>query len=155
MNGVPFICIDPHLVSLPQVDRSSHEDVEDFISAVVDWASTADGKCTTAFVSSVVLDAIDKDGAFPWHSNLEALLKHYRVRSADPKTVVQAVHSLLNSARIDDAIGVKAIMLDPSKTNLSAGFMRARLRPQTQQAFDDQLAIDRRGRRRTYDRPRR
>ena len=141
MNGVPFICMDPHLVSMPLVDRSSLDDIEEFISAVVDWASTADGKCTSAFVSSVVLEAIDNDGAFPWRSNLESLLKHYRVRSADPQTVVQAVQSLLNSARIDDAIGVKAIMLDPAKTNLSAKFMRERLRPRTQQAFDDQLAI--------------
>lgn len=141
MNGVPFICIDPHLVSLPQVDRCSSDDVEDFVSAVVDWASTADGKCTSAFVSSGVLDAIDDDDAFPWGPKLEALLKHYGVRSVSAVNVVQAVQSLLGCARIDDTIGIKSVLLEPSKTNLSTRFMRERLRPKTQQAFDDMLAI--------------
>lgn len=141
MNGVPCICIDPHLLSLPQIERSSAEDVEDFVSAVVDWAVTTDGKCTTAFVSSVVLEAIDDDGAFPWRANLLGILRHFRVRSADHETVASAIQSLLNSARIDDAIGMTALLLDASKTTVAPAFLQARLRPRTKSAFTDQLAI--------------
>ena len=141
MNGVPCICIDPHLLSLPQVERSSAEDIEDFVSAVVDWAGTADGSCTTAFVCSGVLEAIDDDGAFPWKSSLLRILKHFRVHAADHETVAAAIQSLLNSARIDEAIGMNAVLLDSSKTTMAPAFMQARLRPKTQAAFADQLAM--------------
>jgi hypothetical protein len=141
MNGVPCICIDPHLLSLPHMDRSSAEEVEEFVSAVVDWARTADGKCTTAFVSSGVLDAIDDDGVFPWRANIIRILKQYRVISADHETVVTAIQSLLNSARIDEEIGLKALLLDASKTAIAPVFMQTRLRTKTQSAFADQLAM--------------
>jgi len=141
MNGVPFVCIDPHLLSLPQVERSSTEDVEDFVSAVVDWARTADGRCTTAFISSGVLDAIDADRAFPWKSDLLRILKHFRVQSADPETVATAVRALLNSARIDETIDINAVLLDSPRTTVAPTFLQERLRPQTQAAFADQLAM--------------
>lgn len=141
MNGVPSICIDPHLLSLPLAERSSAEDVEDFVSSVVDWARTADGKCTTAFTSSCVLDAIDADGAFPWKNDILRVLKHFRVQSADPETVATAVRSLLNSARIENAMGIVSVLLDSPKTTVVPAFLQERLRPRTQAAFADQLAM--------------
>jgi hypothetical protein len=55
--------------------------------------------------------------------------------------VSAAIQSLLKSARIDEAIGLNAVLLDAAKTSLSPTFMRARLRPKTQSAFTDQLAM--------------
>ncbi len=141
MKGVPCICIDPHLLSLPQVERSSTEDVEDFVSAVVDWATTANGGCTTVFICSNVLEAIDYDSAFPWKTDILRILKHFRVQSADHETVATAIQSLLNSAYIDKAIGVCSVLLNPAKTTMAPAFMQARLRPRTQAAFAEQLAM--------------
>lgn len=141
MSSSPHLCIDPHLLSLPRVHRCSPEDVEDYVSSIVDWGTTVSSGLARACVSSTVLEAIDEDDAFPWESNLLKVLKHYNVTSADPKTVSSVVQSFLRCARIEDAIGVKAMLLDETKTSLSPAFVYQRLRPRTQSAFSCLLTM--------------
>ena len=141
MSTLPHLCIDPHLLSLPIMGASTKEDVEDFVSSIIDWGKTVGIKGTKAFVSSTVLDAIDEDGAFPWRNNLEGVFKHYNVEAADSKTVSDVVQYLINCSRIEDAVEFKALLLEDQKTQLNPVFVIERLRPKTRSAFLEMLAM--------------
>lgn len=141
MSSVPHLCIDPYLLSLPRMDTSSVEDVEDFVSSIVDWRKTFDGRGSRAFVSSTVLDAIDEDDAFPWREKLLSILKHFKVKSADFDTVSRAIQAFLNCAKIEDSVELKALLLEDKKTNVVPAFVCNRLRPKTRHAFYDLLAM--------------
>ena len=117
------------------------EDVEDFVSSIVDWGKTVHGRGSKAFVSSTVLDAIDEDDAFPWREQLLSVLKHFKVRSADFMTVSRAVQGFLDCAKIEDSVGLKALLLDDKKTNIVPAFVCERLRSKTRYAFCNLLAM--------------
>ncbi len=141
MGNFPHLCIDPHLLSLPRMDAPSTEDVEDFVSILVDWGRTIGGSCAKAFVSSTVIDAINDDDAFPWRDKLIRFLKHHKVESADHETVASVVQAFLNCAFIEDSIGIKALLLDDKITEITPTFLFERLRPKTRDAFHDMLAM--------------
>jgi hypothetical protein len=141
MTSMPHLCIDPHLLSLPRTGTFSLDDIEDFVSTIVDWGKTVGGKCTTALVSSTVLDAIDEDDAFPWRDKLVSVLKHYKVKSADSETVSSVVQAFLNCARIEDTVGLKALLLNDKITDVAPAFVCERLRPKTRSAFCEMLAM--------------
>jgi hypothetical protein len=141
MSTFPNLCIDPHLLSLPRMETSTKDDIEDFVSSIIDWGKTVGINRTKAFVSSTVLDAIDEDGAFPWRENLDGVLKHYKVKSADSKTVSYVVQFLINCSRIEDTVGLKALLLEVNKTEIAPAFVCERLRSKTRSAFLDMLAM--------------
>jgi hypothetical protein len=141
MSSMPQLCIDPHLLSLPRVDRCTPEDVEDYVSSIVDWGKTVSTGLSRAFVSSTVLEAIDEDEAFPWESNLLRVLRHYKIKSADPKTISRVIQSFLQCARIEDTIGIRALLLDDAKTSVTPAFARQRLRPRTKDAYPNLLTM--------------
>lgn len=141
MNNLPHICIDPHLLSLPRMDTSSAEYLEDFVSNIVDWGKTVGSSSAKTFISNRVIEALDEDDVFPWRDRLVRVFKHYKVRSADPETVASVIQTLLNCARIEDSVGLKALLLEDKKTKIAPAFMWERLRPKTQFAFCDLLAM--------------
>ncbi|MFH1953126.1 MAG: hypothetical protein ABIL06_16100 [Pseudomonadota bacterium] len=141
MSILPSLCIDPHLLSLPRMERSTKDDIEDFVSSIIDWGKTIGVNCTKPFVSSTVLDAIEEDGAFPWRKTLDGILKHFKVQAADSKTVSDVVQSLINCSRIEDAVGLKALLLEAKKTEIAPAFVCERLRSKTRSAFSDMLAM--------------
>lgn len=141
MNALPNLCIDPHLLSLPKMETSTKDDIENFVSSLIDWGKTVRTNCTKPFVSGTVLDAIDDDGAFPWRENLGGILKHFKVQAADSKTVSDVVHLLINSSRIEDSVGLKALLLEATKTEITPAYVCERLRSKTRSAFFEMLAM--------------
>jgi len=141
MGNLPHLCIDPHLLSLPRMDTSSTEDVEDFVSSIVDWGKTVGSSSTKAYVSSTVLDAIDEDNAFPWPDKLVDMLKYHKVKSADHHTVSLVVQGFIACALIENLVGLKALLLEEEKTEIAPRFMYERLRSKTQHAFRELLAM--------------
>jgi len=141
MSSVPHLCIDPHLLSLQRIDTSTIDDVEDFVSSIVDWGKTAGSNCTKALVSDTVLDAIAEDDAYPWREKLSSILNRYGIRSADLETVLSAVRVFLNCDRIEDSVGLSFVLLEDTKTAIAPAFVYERLRPKTRDAFCQLLAM--------------
>ena len=141
MSTFPNLCIDPHLLSLPRMESSTKDDIEDFVSSIIDWGKTVRIDFMKAFVSSTVLDAIEEDGAFPWRVTLDRFLKHYKIEAADSKTVSDVVQFLVNCSRIEDVVGLKTLLLEVKKTEIAPAFVGERLRSKTRSAFFDMLAM--------------
>ena len=123
MSAIPDLCIDPHLLSLPSMGTATQNDIEDFVSSIIDWGKTVRTNCTKSFVSSTVFDAIDEDGAFPWRNDLDRLLKHFKVEAADSKTVSDVIQFFINCPQIEDAVGLKALLLEVEKTAITPTFV--------------------------------
>ena len=140
-SAVPDLCIDPFLISLPKMETSTKDDIEDYVSGLIDWSKTIGLNHSKSFVSSAVLDAIEKDDAHPWLEDIQRLLKQNRVQSVDCNTVFQSVQFLLSSLIIEDELGLKALLLDENKTELEPSYLIERLRPKTQSAFFEMLAM--------------
>lgn len=141
MDDVPHLCIDPHLLSLPQRETCSSTEVEDYVASIADWSKTIGIGKVKGLISGAVLEAIDREDAYPWQDKLSALIKQFNVQGADSKTVSDAIQGFFNSTYIEDSVGVRKLLLDEEKTKVVPGFVRERLRPQTSAAFCEQLAM--------------
>jgi hypothetical protein len=141
LNRLPHLCIDPHLLALPNVATSTKDNVEDYVSSIVDWSKTVMNSGTNAFVSSNVLAAIDSDGAFPWRDRLGSVLRHYQIQTADSRTVSDVIQYLIGRQSIEDAMGLNGLLLEENNTKVDPLFVCKRLSPRTLSAFVEMLAM--------------
>ncbi len=138
------VFVDPHLITLPNPCQSV-EDLERFINSLLEWASTINKDDINVLISQIAVDALYKDGSYPYDHELRRLLQQFPSEGdpiADEDTVCQLVMNLLQKTpSLEERIDIDEILYDEISCRVEPNIFLTRLTTQASDALRTSLVM--------------
>jgi hypothetical protein len=138
------VFVDPHLITLPNPCQSV-EDLQRFINSLLEWASTINKDDINVLISQTAVDALYKDGSYPYDHELRRLLQQFPSEGgpiADEETVCQLVMNLLQKTPyLEERINIEDILYDESSCQVEPTLFLNRLTTQASGALQTCLVM--------------
>jgi hypothetical protein len=133
------IVVDPFLLCLPD-PCSSSEQLEQFISSLLDWRGMLRSGGAYVLISDSVQSALSQDGEYPHRYRLSHLLKQYNCEIADEQTISQLTRGILErTPSFDDYFGIDCVLIDEISTIIEPTLILSRLKEHCRSAFIETL----------------
>lgn len=135
------LAIDPYLLCLPN-PCNSLEQIEAFVNALLGWSGLLRRQDAHVLVADAARIALLDDGEYPHQYKLRQLLREHRCEVADHETICRLTQNLLErTPSLEDFYGVKAILIDETKTRVAPCTLVNRLKSKTRSALVEMLVI--------------
>lgn len=137
------VFVDPHLITLPNPCQSV-DDLERFITALLEWASAIEKDDINVLISQTALEALYNDGSYPYDYELRRLLQQFSAEEgfiADEDVCSLVTNLLQKTPYLEERINIDDILYEESNCRVEPDVFLTRLTAQAADALQTCLVM--------------